>query len=75
VTDDMSRGRKSPPFRRRSAAAVAVGKAAGAFRVKVNPDGSCVFEFKPDTETGDVNDFDCPPNPVSSKIKRGSTSI
>jgi len=59
----VSRG-KAPPFRQRLEAAVAVGKAASATRVKVNSDGSVEVDFRPDggdpsaNGAAGPNDFD-----------------
>jgi hypothetical protein len=62
---------KAPPFKRRLDTAIAAAKAAGATRVKVNPDGSVELDLKPDRDGSETNDFDRPPNPVS---RRGNDS-
>jgi hypothetical protein len=61
----MPRG-KAPPFKQRFEAAIAVAKAAGATRVKVNPDGSVEVDFKAEPER-EVNGFDQGPNPLPAK--------
>jgi hypothetical protein len=54
--------RKSPPFNKRLDMAIAAAKAAGATRVKVNPDGSVEMDLiKPEGEPAGVNDFDTKP--------------
>ena len=70
---DMSSSRRAPPFKRRFEAAIATARAAGATRVKVNPDGSCEVDFRPDAETVEINDFDRPPNPPRTKRGKAST--
>lgn len=55
--------RKSPPFKQRLDAAIAAAKAAGATRIKVNPDGSVELDLQPEAlgQTEDANDFDVKP--------------
>jgi len=62
----MSRG-KNPPFKARLEAAITAAKAAGATRVRVNPDGSVELDLKPEADEPEPNDFDRPPNAVSPK--------
>jgi len=69
----MSSNRRSPPFKRRLEAAIDAAKAAGATRVKLNPDGSCEIDFRPDAEMGEINDFDRPPNPLGTTKRRNSS--
>jgi hypothetical protein len=63
----MSR-RRAPRFKQRVETAVAVAKAAGAERIKINtPDGAA---YEIDFHIASVpenNDFDRPPNPPSLK--------
>jgi hypothetical protein len=55
--------RKAPPFKQRMEAATAHGKAIGARRVKINPDGGVEFDLAPDAPDpgAAANDFDLKP--------------
>jgi len=65
---------KAPPLEQTLRTAIAVARAAGATRLKIErPDGSSyTIDLKPEADTAEVNDFDRPPNPLPAN--RGSST-
>jgi hypothetical protein len=59
---------KAPPLEQSLRTAIAVAKAAGVTRLKIErPDGSSyTIDLKPEADPAEVNDFDRPPNPRGS---------
>jgi hypothetical protein len=60
---------KAPPLEQSLRTAVAVARAAGATRLKVErPDGSSyTIDLKPEADPAEVNDFDRSPNPPANR--------
>lgn len=54
---------RAPPFKQRLETAIAAGKAAGAARVKLHPDGTVELDLVK-SENGEANDFDSIPPKV-----------
>ncbi len=61
---------KAPPFKQRLEVSTAVAKAAGATRLKVNPDGSVELDFRPDDAKSSPPDGEAEANDFDLIIKR-----
>lgn len=61
---------KAPPFKQRLEVATATAKAAGATRLKVNPDGSVELDFRPNDAKSSPPDGEADPNDFDLIIEK-----